>query len=307
MVASELSATPQYTTGTPRGVLAGEAHLLLEITRGRTRFPLRPVRGPRYLIGAAVTCDLRLGGEGMPALHSLITTEDQVCELEAIAAEPALRVNGQVVQSVRLKDGDVIEIGEVELTARMVAGRTPASIAPMEIAMSDDRPLSELTASELVQRIEAEQYEVDQFEQGRRAGAATLMADLRRLQRQAPEPTRVDSGTTPARGPHFAPVADTGRDLRGATPVRSNGPIDPVQGGELVDLAEQLAALSDELKLSLAGVGEREGEYAQSLTQLLEMQQRLAEQLAEVTESVDRLREQQERSTYEPVRPRVIA
>lgn len=304
MVASERSVTSLPAADLARGPSLGEAHLLLEITRGRTRFPLRPVRGPRFLIGAAVTCDLRLGGEGMPALHSLITTEDQVIELEAISAEPALKVNGQPVQSVVLRDGDIIEIGEVELTARMVAGRTPAAV---ESAETDERPLSELSAAELIDLIELEQSEIQRYEEGRRAGAAALFADLRRMQQAVPEPSRIDEGGTPARGPHFTPASETVREPASIDRAHSGAPIDPAQGAELVELGEQLAALSEELKISLAGAGLREGHYAQSLTQLMEMQQRLSQQLADVTESVQRLREQQERSPFETTRPRAIA
>src|SRR3712207_3653250 len=42
--------------------------LYLEVSRGRTGFPLRPVRTPRFLIGSAEACQLRLGGSEMPAL-----------------------------------------------------------------------------------------------------------------------------------------------------------------------------------------------------------------------------------------------
>ncbi|RPI85854.1 MAG: FHA domain-containing protein, partial [Planctomycetaceae bacterium] len=127
MVASSLSATPVSSGDALRTPLLAEPHLVLEITRGRTRFPLRPVPGPRYLIGAAVTCDLRLGGNGMPALHSLISVEDQIYTIEAIASDPPLKVNGERVQVADLRDGDLLEIGDVELTVRMVAGQSPAS------------------------------------------------------------------------------------------------------------------------------------------------------------------------------------
>ena len=37
--------------------------MILEICRGLTRFPQRPICGPRFFIGSGPGCDLRLGGE----------------------------------------------------------------------------------------------------------------------------------------------------------------------------------------------------------------------------------------------------
>ena len=111
-----------------RSSLSLPVHLVLEITRGRTRFPRRPVTHSRFLIGAGATCDLRLGGERMPALHSIITVAGREITLEAIAAEPGLTVNGRLVRNALLHDGDLIGIGEVELLARLEAGHAPAAI-----------------------------------------------------------------------------------------------------------------------------------------------------------------------------------
>ena len=115
MVSSQnSSASPELAAADP-SLLPFPVQLVLEVTKGHTRFPRRPVTHPRFLIGAGSTCDLRLGGEGMPALHSLITVSGRAITLEAIAATPALRVNGRVVQTTVLHDGDVIGVGEVEL------------------------------------------------------------------------------------------------------------------------------------------------------------------------------------------------
>jgi hypothetical protein len=240
----------------------------------------------------------------MPALHSLITSEDEVCEMEAIAAQPPLRVNGQVVHSVRLKDGDIIEIGEVGLTARMVVGRRPSEPEPASFAESEDQPLCELSAAEL---IELEQSEIQRYVEGRRAGAAALLADIRRRQSPAPEVARVDVEAAPPPGPHFAAANAAPCESAAPSERGAGSPIDPSHDDDLAELGEQLAALSEELKASLAGVDEREEHYAQSLTQLLEMQQRLVQQLTAVTESVNRLQDQQEHSPFESSRPRAIA
>jgi hypothetical protein len=76
---------------------------------------------------------------------------------------------------------------------------------------------------------------------------------------------------------------------------------------EVRSLGEQMAALSQELRLTLEAAGQREGQYAQSLADLLLVQQRLARQLADVTETVEQLRQTQDTRNYDPPRPRVSA
>jgi hypothetical protein len=154
-------------------------HLVLEVTRGRTRFRRRPVTHSRFLIGAGATCDLRLGGNGMPALHSIITVAGREIALEAIAPQPGLTVNGRRVRNTVLHDGDRIGIGEVELLARLEAGHAPAAVEqpsnPSAIAIEVDRPLLEIPAAELVDLIEHEEHNIDNFEARQRDGAQALV------------------------------------------------------------------------------------------------------------------------------------
>src|SRR5262249_35684853 len=125
MPESQSGAAPAASVELPPTVAP---RLVLEITRGKTRFRDRPVTGPRFLIGAGVTCDLRLGGERDPPLHSLVTVDPTGVHIEAIVTVPTLIVNGRGVHDAALSDGDVISIGEVELVARVSAGRTPAGV-----------------------------------------------------------------------------------------------------------------------------------------------------------------------------------
>ena len=90
------------STGSDNRCLPGhysEPHtlLVLEICSGRTRFPLRPVRSTRFLIGAGEGCDLQLGGTDMPPLHSIIHVDRVETLLETVALTPPLKVNGLVV------------------------------------------------------------------------------------------------------------------------------------------------------------------------------------------------------------------
>ena len=274
-----------------------QAGLVLEVSHGRTRFPRRPVTGPRFLIGSAITCDLRLGGADIPAIHSLIVHSDDGYELETVVGDPELKVNGEVVQQVRLRDGDRIEIGSIALTARVVV---EAQFPPSDIA-ADRPPLEHMSTAELVDFIEHEQDQLARHELARHAGAAALMQEVRRLATQpgtskALPSRRIDRAEPGVPRPQSLPRVPVG-DLPAAVQ-------DPA---EVRALGDQMAALSQELRLTLEAAGQREGQYAQSLADLLLVQQRLARQLADVTESVEQLRQNQETRTYDPPRPRVSA
>jgi hypothetical protein len=91
-----------------------QAGMWLEIRKGRTGFPLRPISGDRFLIGAGSHCHLQLGGDSMPMLHSLLVIDGKRAYLEAVVPTPALQVNGQARRAVELVDEDHVTIGEFE-------------------------------------------------------------------------------------------------------------------------------------------------------------------------------------------------
>lgn len=86
----------------------------LQVWRGDTRFPLRPICTCRFLIGAGTNCHLQLGGE-IPLLHCLLLRDFDGWTIEAIAPEPALLVNGVEVRRTLLEPHDLVSIGPFEL------------------------------------------------------------------------------------------------------------------------------------------------------------------------------------------------
>lgn len=257
----------------------GKTYLVLEIIRGRTRFPNRPVAGPRFLIGAGVTCDMRLGGQNIPALHSLITRGDEGPEIEAIAATPALIVNGQQVHTARLSDGDTIHIGEVELVAHVTAIR-PAAEVPLQVAVAQDTPApSELSALELVERVEAEQRQIERFEARRELGAQALLQAAQLGRQAALEPA--PHARVPA--PHFL--------SKRPQVLAAQNRAAPTQGDDsfLRDLSQvgaHLSSLSQEIRNNSARAKDREAHLVEAADTLLDTQERLAEQLEAVIEHV---------------------
>ena len=310
---AELGVSDQSSLSLP-------VHLVLEVTRGRTRFRRRPVTHSRFLIGAGATCDLRMGGDRMPALHSIITVAGREFALEAIAAEPGLTVNGRLVQNALLHDGDMIGIGEVELLARLEAGHAPAAVdqpAGSTAAPRDaDRPLSDISAAELVDLIEQEEHAIEDFDGRQQVGAHALLEAImaragRRAGNDAEHKTGNDSAfesphesgsRAPVPAPHF--LSKRPQVLAGhARQSLATAGAEPPFQKDIEELGEQLTTLSRELLGSSQRATEREAIYASAADQLLDTQQKLVSQLEAVVDQVQTLK-----SNDSPMqKPRAIA
>ncbi|MGE5193356.1 MAG: FHA domain-containing protein [Deltaproteobacteria bacterium] len=299
------SASAEITVSDPSS-LTLPVHLVLEVTKGFTRFPRRPVTHPRFLIGAGSTCDLRLGGEGMPALHSLITVSGRDITLEAIAAEPPLKVNGRHVQTALLHDGDVIDVGEVELLARFEAGQTPAGAqmisAPPSAPVDADRPVPELSAAELVDLIEQEEKQIEDFETRQREGATALVqAILGRNRRPAARPAEAGI-RAPIPAPHF--LSKRPQILAAQTrQTQLAAEHDPALQQEIEELGRQLSTLAHELMGSTQRAAEREATYAEAADTLLDTQDKLVSQLEVLLDQVQTLKASEAPTS----KPRAIA
>ena len=169
---------------------ASQTPLVFEITRGRTETPLRPVGRDRFLIGAGERCDLRLGGEGMPAVHSVVHIDGRDIWLETLADSPEVRVNGRLTRSAALEPGDDLEIGSFSLTlhrtgsaepvpAPRIYGASVSEILTEEELASPLEEIEELTARQLVDLIDQEEALIEEFEARRRMGAQALMDVVR--------------------------------------------------------------------------------------------------------------------------------
>jgi hypothetical protein len=306
MVPTQSRSASADTGVSDQSSLSLPVHLVLEVTKGRTRFRRRPVTHPRFLIGAGSTCDLRLGGDEMPALHSIITVSGRDICLEAIAAEPALSVNGRVVHTASLHDGDVIAVGEVELLARFEAGHSPVGAqmtSGPSAHLAGERPAAELSAAELVDLIDEEQREIEDFEQRQRDGAHALVnAIMGRVRRpDVSRPAEVGI-RAPVPAPHF--LSKRPQILAAQTRPAPNPPDrDPAVQNELNALGRQLTTLSQQMKGNSERAAEREAHYVTATDVLLETQDKLVTQLEVLIDRVQVLA-----SHESPVqKPRAIA
>ena len=156
----------------------------LEIRRGKTNFPLRPISGDRFLIGAGSHCHLQLGGEYVPMLHSLLVIEGQTAHLEAVVSDPPLMVNGEARRMVELQDEDTVSIGDFEFVFHKLVSSEPAGQVSVKLSeeaeISGVADLSQLSALELVGLIEEEARQIAEFNRSREQGAASLLDAARR-------------------------------------------------------------------------------------------------------------------------------
>lgn len=145
----------------------------LEIHRGRTVQPFRPTVEGRLVLGSARECDVRLGGAGMPAVHSQVHVDDGgEAWIEAIAADPPLLVNGESCDTMVLSEGDRIVVGPFAFTWRAVGDKSAAAAAVSAAAAADS---DELSLSELLDRLERDMALVAGRDEATRRAAATVV------------------------------------------------------------------------------------------------------------------------------------
>lgn len=230
----------------------------------------------------------------MPALHSLITFIDGAAHLEAISPAPTLAVNGRGVQEAVLSDGDVIGIGEVELLARISTEFAPAAVQLAEAGSASadaEQPLSELSAVEVIDRIEAEERRLTEFDERRRAGARTLVQSVMRRASKGEDEKKSEAPGRPAiPAPHFlskrpqvlAARSRSARPAEGTSPRGDN----PELLAELEQLERKLTALTGEIQTITRRSGERDSQHSAAADLLIETQHKLASQLETLVSQV---------------------
>ncbi len=275
------------TAAEPTLQLECAPRMMLEICRGRTRFPQRPILGPRFYIGSGAGCDLRLGGMDFPAIHSVIQTRENGVWFETLAAAPAVRINGELTTGEWLRDGDRIEIGAFQFLAHSVPLLPPVAIAdaPSMEQGTDVEQVSELSASELTDRLDVEMNEVERFQKGQRAGAHALLQALRRRPMQPAQPA--------ARSIPAMPSVAWGT----ATFVAQQE-----FQADLDRLCKDLEELTTTLERRSETISQREFQFAQAAEALLETQRQLVAQLESALEHAAQLNESREATVKPAIR-----
>lgn len=169
----------------PADSIESPCSLVLEVTRGKTAAPVRPVIRDRFLIGAGVRCDLRLGGNDMPPIHSILHVSGAEIWIDSLVDSPCLSVNGKPLSSSVLNNGDEVEIGSFRLVLHRTADANSEQPVIFAVDASGDsldadppQP-QEMSPLELIELIEQEEELIEEFEARRRMGAEALMTAIR--------------------------------------------------------------------------------------------------------------------------------
>jgi len=143
--------------------LPRDAVAFLRVADSDSRFPIRPISEGSFLIGHGTACNLRLGDQEVPALHSILRVTRTSASITLMADSPELIVNGESVPRAVLHDGDMMEIGDVRLVFRFVTEHAISETAgASETARDIDETLleleslTELSATDLVTGLEVE-------------------------------------------------------------------------------------------------------------------------------------------------------
>ncbi|MEX2288650.1 MAG: FHA domain-containing protein [Planctomycetaceae bacterium] len=253
--------------------------LFLDVRRGATRVPRRPFPIGRFLIGSGAQCDVRLGGDDMPLLHSILRTDGRDVLLEAVAGNPPLIVNGVATDSAHLQNGDVVAIGTFEFVVECAKTVEIAAPAPTASAKNDadeahGDALDDVAAAELIERIEAELNEIEEFESRRLLGAGALL-------QAALERASLDEGCDDTREP-----AGQQPSLRIAG--STSGSTDETNA-ELDEIIARLDGFSSQLESRSQRLAEREAKYLEAAAELLKSQQRLAANLDLLQKQIESL------------------
>lgn len=248
----------------------------LEIIKGKTKFPIRSFQGDRLTIGAGSCCRLQLVGENMPILHTVIQREQEEFKIEAIAPQPTLLLNGKPVRTSVLSDGDTITIGPIEfiirlnylksaasisaagLTASPLETNTPITLDKRDHSMTNEITLKNLSASELIDRIEQDFQLIEQYESRREQGAGALLSRIyQKKEEQFEDPETLSDQE------QLELLAD------------------------LESMMDELTKFSEELQQRADQLTSREKQYEVAAASLLETQEKLAAQLDQTLNHVE--------------------
>ncbi|WP_298864288.1 FHA domain-containing protein [uncultured Gimesia sp.] len=257
----------------------------LEITKGKTEFPIRPIQDQRLTIGAGSCCGLQLGGHDMPILHTVIQIDDQEALIRAISPQPKLLLNGTPIHGSTLSDGDHISIGPLEFVFRLTCAPIATNISnaglsgsPFETSvhitpdkrdhsMTNETTLKDLSASELIDLIEQDFQLIEQFESRREQGAAALLSHIRQTKEDQDEQLEAQESLSDLE--QFELLSD------------------------LEGMMEELTKFSEVLHQRADQLTTREKQYEVAAASLLETQEKLASQLDRTLDHVGTIKNDQ--------------
>jgi hypothetical protein len=238
--------------------------LYLEIVKGSTQFPNRPVYEGVFLIGSGSNCDLRIGGPDTPAVHSVVRAEQGDVHIESLSRKPVLRVNGSPVDRVELRSGDRLQIGSIQMVAKFQA--VPAAAPAVVAETPAPQDLSAMSAEQLIGLLEEDLALVEEHGRHEAAGAELLLEAARK--------TGVASQSTSQEDDRNLRIVDPDEELHDSQ-------------AEAEQLIVALNRIADDLNTRVDHIQRKEEVYSDAADDLLAMQNRFANLLERVLERLD--------------------
>lgn len=236
--------------------LPRDAVAFLRIADSDAKFPIRPVSEGTFLIGHGTACDLRLGDDQVSALHSIMRVTRSSASITLMSDYPELIVNGEPVSRSILRDGDIVEIGEVRMVFRFVAENLDSQSEETALADSTAEtlavPNAELTAAELVTGLEKEFQLLGELQ----ANCSDKIDTLLHAAREAVEGASIRLATPPLRviGMEEQFLATDREQLQEiATKVKQQ----ESRLGEVCNVLEQVVNQQQIMTTALQGVADR--------------------------------------------------
>jgi len=191
--------------------------------------------------------------------------------LDVVSAQPELRVNGEVQQYVQLSENDKIQAGPFSFIVRKAAlGVTKPREADPELKSINQTSIESLSAEELVDLMEQDRQLVQNFETGRELGAEALLEQVAKRTSQ------------------LVAELEEGMNVKEdkQNPAFDGQTIDSNLLQEVALVLESLNEFSDDLERRSERLSQREANYVEAATTMVDTQQRLAEQLEILVDQV---------------------
>lgn len=231
----------------------------LRIAASDARFPIRPISEGSFLIGHGTACDLRLGDDEVPALHSILRVTQASASIMLMAESPELVVNGESVNRAVLHDGDVVEIGDVRFVFRFVADNaTPNTVAalpadPDEVSESTEpKSRDELSTMDLIAGLDAEFQLLSDLQSTNTESVDRLLSAAR---------AAVDEGSNQLAPPHLRVVSIedrfTAADRQQLQEVAAKIRQQESRLGDVCHILEQIVSQQQIMTTALQSVADR--------------------------------------------------
>lgn len=157
-------------------IYSNDAVGYLRLASRTTRHPIEPLSPGQFAIGSDPSCQLRLGEEGIPDVHTLLSVEQDRVQLRCLVSEPPVLVNGQAVQEYELHDGDLVEIGSHRMLLRLLTAEGRITIDEDAFVVSAEVEAVESSAEALVDRLSEQLDVIEELAGGADSGVDQLIA-----------------------------------------------------------------------------------------------------------------------------------